>query len=159
MRLKNLNPYLTFNGQCKAAFKFYEKVLGGKIDAMLPHEGTPAAEHVPPDWRKKIMHAHLTVGDVVLMGSDAPPAFYEPMKGFSVTLGIADPAEAERVFHALAKKGTVRMPIQQTFWAARFGMLVDQFGTPWMINCEQPAQAAQGKRPKASSRGAKAKAA
>ena len=132
-----LNPYLTFNGNCEAAFKFYEKVLGGKIEAMMPHEGTPAAEHVPPEWRSKIMHARLTVGDKVLMGSDAPPAHHEPMKGFSVTLGVDDPADAERIFHALAENGTVRMPIQQTFWAARFGMLVDRFGTPWMINCEQ----------------------
>lgn len=134
-----MNPYLTFSGQCEAAFKFYEKVFGGKIAAMIPHEGTPAAECVPSGWRDKIMHARLMVGDKVLMGSDAPPDRYEPMKGFSVTLGIDDPAEAERVFHALAKNGTVRMPIQQTFWAARFGMLVDQFGTPWMINCEQRA--------------------
>jgi PhnB protein len=134
-----LNPYLVFNGNCEAAFKFYEKVLGGKIEAMLPHEGTPAAEHVPPEWRNKIMHARLSVGDEVLMGSDAPPDRYEAMKGFSVTLGIDRPADAERIFHALAEKGTVRLPIQQTFWAARFGMLVDQFGTPWMINCEQPA--------------------
>lgn len=134
-----LNPYLTFNGQCEAAFKFYEKCLGGKIAAMLPHEGTPAAEHVPPEWRAKIMHARLVVGDQVLMGSDAPPEHYEPMKGFSVTLNIKDPGEAERVFHALAENGTVRMPIQETFWAVRFGMLVDRFGTPWMINCEKPA--------------------
>jgi PhnB protein len=134
-----LNPYLVFNGNCEAAFRFYEKVLGGKIEAMLPHEGTPAAEHVPPEWRNKIMHARLSVGDKVLMGSDAPPEHYEAMKGFSVTLGIDRPADAERIFHALAEKGTVRLPIQKTFWAARFGMLVDQFGTPWMINCEQPA--------------------
>jgi PhnB protein len=137
-----MNPYLTFDGRCEAAFKFYEKVLGGKIEAMFPHEGTPAAEHVPADWRKKIMHARLSLGDKVLMGSDAPPDRYESMKGFSVTLGFDDPAEAERIFHALAENGTVQMPIQQTFWAARFGMLVDKFGTPWMINCEQAAQAA-----------------
>jgi PhnB protein len=134
-----MNPYLTFDGRCEAAFKFYEKVLGGKIVAMIPHEGTPAAEHVAFEWRNKIMHARLTFGGNVLMGSDAPPDRREEMKGFSVTLGIDDPAEAERVFHALAEKGTVRMPIQKTFWAARFGMLVDQFGTPWMINCEQAA--------------------
>jgi PhnB protein len=134
-----LNPYLTFNGQCEAAFKFYEKVLGGKIEAMMPHEGSPMAEHVPPEWRSKIMHARLSVGDNILMGSDAPPDHYEQMKGFSVTLGIDDPPIAERVFHALSENGTVQMPIQKTFWAARFGMLVDQFGTPWMINCEQAA--------------------
>ena len=73
------------------------------------------------------------------MGSDAPPGHQEDMKGFSVTLGIDDPKDAERIFHALAESGTVRMPIQETFWAVRFGMLVDRFGTPWMINCEKPA--------------------
>jgi len=132
-----LNPYLTFNGQCEAAFKFYEKVLGGKIEAMLTHEGSPMADQVPPEWRSKIMHTRLTVGDSLLMGSDAPPDRYEPMKGITVSLGIDDPGEAERVFHALSENGTVQMPIQKTFWAARFGMLVDRFGTPWMINCEQ----------------------
>ena len=133
-----LTPYLFFNGQCEAAFKFYAKVLGGKIEAMLPHEGTPATEHVPAEWRSKIMHARLVIGDKALMASDAPPGRSDgAMKGFSVTLGVDSPAEAERVFAALADKGTVRMPLEQTFWAARFGMLTDQFGTPWMINCEK----------------------
>ena len=132
-----LNPYLTFNGQCEAAFKFYEQCLGGKIIAMVPHAGTPAEEHVPAEWRNKILHASLTIGNEVLMGSDAPPDRYEESKGFSVTLGANDPAEAERIFNALAEKGTVQMPLEQTFWAARFGMLVDRFGIPWMINCEK----------------------
>jgi PhnB protein len=132
-----LNSYLFFNGQCEAAFKFYEKCLGGKIDAMLPHAGTPAEGQVPANWRDKIMHARLVVGDEVLMGSDAPPEHFQQPQGFSVALGVNDPAEAERIFNALADKGTVRMPIQQTFWAVRFGMLVDRFGIPWMINCEK----------------------
>ena len=134
-----LNPYLTFNGQCEAAFKFYEQCLGGKIEAMMPHAGTPAEEHVPVEWRDKIMHARLAVGDGVLMGSDAPPERYEKPRGFSVSLQIKDPAQADRAFHALAEGGAVQMPIQPTFWAARFGMLVDRFGTPWMINCDKPA--------------------
>ena len=132
-----LNSYLFFNGQCEAAFKFYEKCLGGKIDAMLTHAGTPAEAQVPANWRDKIMHARLIVGDEVLMGSDAPPEHFQQPQGFSVALGVDDPAEAERIFNALADKGTVRMPIQQTFWAVRFGMLVDRFGVPWMINCEK----------------------
>ena len=134
-----LNPYLMFDGKCEAAFKFYAKVLGAKIDAMFTHEGTPAAEHVPAEWRNKIMHARISVGDFTLMGSDAPPPHQEPMKGFSVNIGVNDPAEAERIFKALSEKGTVRLPIAETFWAQRFGMLVDQFGTPWMINCEKKA--------------------
>ena len=132
-----LNPYLSFKGDCEAAFKFYEKCLGGKIVALVPHTGTPAEQHVPPEWRNKIMHARLTVGDEVLMGSDAPPDRYEQPKGFSVTLQVDKPADAERMFNALAGKGNVTMPIQKTFWAERFGMVVDRFGIPWMINCEQ----------------------
>jgi PhnB protein len=131
-----LNPYLTFNGQCETAFKFYEKCLGGKIEAMLRHTGTPAEQHVPPEWREKIMHARLAVSGEVLMGSDAPPDHYKEPKGFSISLQFKDIKEAERVFHALAENGKVGMPLQQTFWAARFGTLVDRFGIPWMINCE-----------------------
>src|SRR5712692_1735667 len=134
-----LNPYLFFNGQCEAAFKFYERVLGGKIEAMLTHAGTPAEAQVPAEWRNKILHARLIVGGEVLMGSDAPPGRQEEPKGFSVSVQVKDPADAERIFDALAEKGTVRMPIQKTFWATRFGMLVDRFGIPWMINCEQAA--------------------
>jgi PhnB protein len=134
-----LNPYLTFNGQCEAAFKFYERCLGGKIIAMMTHAGTPAEQHVPSEWLNKIMHARLAVNDEVLMGSDAPPGRYQEPKGISVSLQIKDPGDAERTFHALAENGAVQMPIQETFWAARFGMLVDQFGIPWMINCEKAA--------------------
>lgn len=98
------------------------------------------AEQTPSEWRNQIMHASLIVGDKVLMGADSPPDRYEEPKGLSVLLGIDDPAEAERVFHALAENGTVQMPIQETFWAVRFGMLVDKFGIPWMINCDQAAE-------------------
>jgi PhnB protein len=134
-----MNPYLNFNGQCEEAFKFYEQHLGGKIEAMIPHEGTPAADHVPAEWRSKIMHAKLVARDGVLMGSDTPPGHYQQPRGFSVTLQLSDPAKAEEIFQALAEKGTVQMPIQQTFWADRFGMLVDRFGIPWMINCSTAA--------------------
>jgi PhnB protein len=131
-----LNPYLTFNGQCEAAFKFYEKALGGKIEAMIPHTGTPAEQHVPPEWREKIMHARLIVNGQALMGSDAPPDHYKEPKGFSVSLQFKDEAEGARVFNALAEGGKVGMPLQKTFWAAGFGTLVDRFGIPWMINCD-----------------------
>jgi PhnB protein len=131
-----LNPYLFFNGNCADAFKFYEKCLGGKIVTMMTHEGTPAAEQVPANWREKIIHARLTVGDQVLMGSDAPPDRYAPMKGFGVSFAVDSPADAERIFKALSEKGAVGMPMQQTFFAVRFGMVVDQFGTPWMVTCE-----------------------
>jgi PhnB protein len=132
-----LNPYLSFNGQCETAFKFYEQCLGGKIEAMLTYGNSPMAEEVSSEWWDKIMHVSLIVGDKTLMGSDNPPEHYEETKGSSVLLGVEDSAEAERIFEKLAENGKVRMPIQETFWAARFGMLVDQFGIPWMINCEQ----------------------
>ena len=132
-----LNPYLFFNGQCEAAFKFYAQVLGGKIDGMLTHAGTPAEQQVPAEWRDKIMHARLIVGDQVLMASDAPPDHYEKPTGFSVSIQIEDKAEAERIFNALAEGGKVQMPFGQTFWAAGFGMCIDRFGIPWMVNCEK----------------------
>jgi PhnB protein len=131
-----LNSYLTFNGQCETAFRFYEQSLGGKIEAMITHAGTPAEAHVPPEWRDKIIHARLNVGNGTVMGSDAPADRYEAPKGSWVQIAIGDPLEAERIFQALAENGTVKMPMQKTFWAARFGMLVDRFGIPWMINCE-----------------------
>jgi PhnB protein len=130
-----LNPYMLFNGNCEEAFNFYAKVLGGKIEAMMPHAGTPAESGVPAEWGKKILHARMTVGDHTLMASDAPPGRYSKPQGFSVNIGITDPAEADRIFKALMEGGAVQMPIQQTFWAKRFGMGVDRFGIPWMVNC------------------------
>jgi PhnB protein len=134
-----LNSYLTFNGQCEAAFKFYEQCLSGKIVTMLTHGSSPIAKEVPAAWQNKILHASLTVGDQVLMGADAPPEHYKKPQGFSVMLELKDAAEAGRIFQALAENGTVQMPLQETFWAVRFGMLIDRFGVPWMINCGQAA--------------------
>jgi PhnB protein len=132
-----LISYLTFNGQCEAAFQFYARCLGGKIETMMPHAGTPAEQHVPGEWRDKIMHARLTANGSTLMGSDAPPDRYQQPKGITVSLQVKEPAEAERVFQALSENGKVTMPIQQTFWSVRFGTLTDQFGVPWMVNCDQ----------------------
>jgi PhnB protein len=133
-----VNPYLTFDGNCEEAFKFYERALGAKIVAMVTFGQTPMAAQTPAEAHNKIAHARLGVGDQWLMGSDGMPGCYEAMKGFSVTLNVDEPAEAERVFRALAEGGSVRMPIAETFWAKRFGMVTDRFGTPWMINCEKP---------------------
>ena len=130
-----MSPYLTYHGDCRAAFEFYEKCGIGKIDGMRPHAGSPAEEHVPVEWRDKIMHARLLVGDQVLMASDAPPDRQTTPQGFAISLQVKDAAEAERLFAALAENGTVKMPIQKTFWSEAFGMLVDQFNIPWMVNC------------------------
>ena len=135
----HLNPYLIFSGQCREAFQFYEQCLGGRIVAMISHQDTPAAAHVSDDWGDLIMHARLVIGDAVLMGSDSPPEHFKPMEGMYVSLQLTEVAEAERIFHALAEGAEIRMPLQETFWAARFAMLVDRFGTPWMINCEMSA--------------------
>ena len=134
-----LTPYLSFNGQCEAAFTLYERCLGGKIECMMTYESRPDDYAVPAEWRKKILHATLRVGDQLLMGADPPPERYQKPQGFSLTLGLKDQAEAERVFEALAEKGTVEMALQETFWAVRFGVLVDRFGITWTVNCERPA--------------------
>ena len=132
-----LNPLLSFRGQCAAAFTFYERCFGGTIVTMLRYANSPQAESVPQEWQDKILHATLTVGDNVLMGGDVLPEQYEQPKGFQILIGLNDPLDAERIFQALAEHGTVQMPLQKTFWAVRFGVLVDQFGIPWVINCEQ----------------------
>jgi PhnB protein len=121
-----LTPYLSFSGRCEEAFRFYEHVLGAKITFMLPHS----------DGQAGILHATLLVGEQTVNGADMPPAQYEAPKGFFLALATRDPAEADQLFNALAVNGTIQMPLQQTFWSPRFGMLIDQFGIPWMINCE-----------------------
>lgn len=135
-----LNNYLFFDGQCEAAFKFYAECLGGEIEMMMKASEMPGPEPVPADMANRIMHARLNVGGQLLMGSDwacgeGVGAFEHP-QGFRVSINLDDVAEAERMFAALAVAGNIDMPIEKTFWAERFGMLTDRFGTPWMVNCE-----------------------
>jgi PhnB protein len=132
-----IDPYLNFSGQCAEAFGFYERVLGGRIEEMMTHGASAIAADVPAAWRDRILHARLVVGDQVLMGSDTPPEYYAKPQGLCVSITVKTPADAERVFQALADKGTVTLPIATTFWSPRFGLLTDRFGTPWMVNCEQ----------------------
>ena len=135
-----LSPYLFFAGNCKEAFTAYETVFGGKIVAMMSHEGTPAEGHVPAEWVPKIMHACLELDGQMLMASDAPPDRSEgPMQSVSVSVTVTETAEAERIFAALSDGARIKMPMEATFWAPRFGMLQDRFGTHWMISCEPPA--------------------
>ena len=135
-----MSPYLSFKGECEAAFRFYEQCLGGQLGALFRYAGSPMADQVPADWADKIMHGSLTLGDQVVMGGDVPPDQYEEPKGFSLSLQIESTAEAERVFDGLAEDGKIVMPLEKTFWAERFGMLVDRFGIPWLINCDGSAQ-------------------
>jgi PhnB protein len=134
-----LNPYLTFNGQCEEAFRFYEKCLGAKSSFMTTYGDTIAADQLPEGCSNKIIHSTLAVGDQVLQGVDALPGQYQKPQGFSLSININDPAEAERIFDALAQSGAVQMSLKQTFWALLFGMLIDRLGIPWMINCGYPA--------------------
>ena len=137
MTIKLVN-YLNFGGNCATAFKYYERVLNGKMLMMMTHGDMPVQDQaqVPPDWKTLIMHARLAIGDQLLMGSDSPPDRFEKPQGMWVALQLDDPKDADRIFAALADNGNIQMPIQQTFWAARFGMVIDQFGIPWMVNCE-----------------------
>jgi|SRR5436309_14712024 PhnB protein len=140
-----LSPHisLAFNGQCEAAFRFYEKSLNGTLAFMLTWGKSPAAAEAPPGWDAKIYHATLKIGDTVIYGSDMPPDRYSPPKGFSIVLEMDDPAAAERMFRALAEEGRIEMPLQETFWAVRFGALVDRFGIVWSVNCEKAVEPAQ----------------
>jgi PhnB protein len=134
-----LSPYISFDGRCEEAFHFYEKCLGATIAGIHRYEGSPMAGQVPAEWGQKVMHSTLMLdGTAVMMGSDSTPDRYKTPQGFSMSVSVIDPLEAESIFHALAEGGTVTMPIQETFWTLRFGMLVDRFGVGWMVNCDQP---------------------
>ena len=133
-----LNPYLSFDGRCQSALEFYAKTLAGKVVMSMTWGESPMAKDMPPEWGKKIIHATLDVAGQTIGASDAPPDRYEKPQGFNVTLDFDKPEEAERIFKLLSENGAVTMPIQETFWARRFAMFIDQFGTPWMINCGKP---------------------
>jgi PhnB protein len=129
-------PYLDFDGNCHEAFDFYAVVFNGRITMRMTYGESPMADDMPPATHGRVMHAQLETAEGVLMGADAPPP-HATSKG-CVNLAIDTPAEAERVFHALAEGGAVQMPIAETFWAHRFGMLTDRYGKAWMVNCTKP---------------------
>jgi PhnB protein len=131
-----LNPYLAFDGRCREAFQFYERAFGGKIVFMQTIGESPMAKDMPPEAHGRVMHVTLHVGDQVLQGADAPPGQFTKPAGFSVALHFDNVVEAERVFNALAQNGKVQMKFQPTFWAKGFGMLIDQFATPWIVNAD-----------------------
>jgi PhnB protein len=131
-----LNPYVNFNGQCAEAFKFYAQVLDGKVDFMMTWGEMPGADQFPAETHKLIMHATLKIGDQTLMGADSPPGRYQQPKGLNVSLHFKARSEGERIFQALSEGGNVTMPFEKTFWSPGFGMCVDRFGIPWMVNTE-----------------------
>ena len=132
-----ISPYLHFDGDCAEAFKFYADLLGGEIEMMMKFGESPMTGDVPDNWQDKVMHVQMKAADgFALMGTDAPPAYFKTPQGFSVSLTVSKPAEAERVYAALADKAqAVSMELQKTFFAERFAMLTDRFGIPWIVNC------------------------
>ena len=132
-----LDPYLSFDGTCEEAFNLYARCLGGRLGPMFRYEASPMADQVPPEWRGRIMHGSVELPDRILMGGDSPPGTYKEPAGFTLSLQTSSTDEAERVFGQLAEGGKVTMPLQKTFWAARFGMCTDRFGVPWMVNISQ----------------------
>ncbi|MEI7037377.1 VOC family protein [Fulvimonas yonginensis] len=136
----SLLPYVYFNGRCEEALNFYAACLGGGVRLLELHRfaGSPMAQNAPEGWGEKVMHASLgTEGQPLLLASDGMThAPSEPPRGFSLAYGAATVEEAERVFAALAEGGRIDMPIAQTFFAARFGMLTDRYGIAWMVNCD-----------------------
>ena len=128
-----VNPYLYYNGDCEAAFKFYEKALGAKVEVLMTPESAPPEMPTPPEWKKKIMHGRISVDGEVIMASDAPPGHYHKPQGYSVTLTVENLADAEEKFKALSDGGAINMAFAPTFFAKGFGMCVDQFGIPWMV--------------------------
>ncbi len=134
------HPYLNFGGNCREAFSRYQEIFGGEL-VLMPISEMPAEVEVPADQGDLIMHAALTFEGHILMASDDPSPNFGPVQGMFVNYSVGDVAEAERVFEALADGGKVTMPIGETFWSPRFGMCVDRFGTPWMVNAEDPTQA------------------
>src|SRR3569832_1454200 len=129
-----LDSYIFFDGTCAAAMRFYERVTGGKLTAMLKYSESPDPKTCPPGSDDRIMHASLVIDGRNLMASDSPAGQHKPMQGFSLALYYDNPEEGKRKFDMLADGGSVVMPFGPTFWAKGFGMVTDKFGTPWMVN-------------------------
>jgi PhnB protein len=128
-----------FNGNCREALEFYARLLGAKIELVLTWGETPMARDAPPEWHDKVLFARLTTKNMSLVGADALPGTYRAPTGFNVSLSTSDLEETERYFAELARGGVVHRPLEQTFWALRYGYVTDRFGVPWEINCAKPA--------------------
>ena len=133
-----LHTYLNYGGNCAQAFRFYEKHLGGKITAMMTHSQMPDPSNVPADWKNAILYARMTIGETEIMGNDVPPDRFQPMRSVYLSLSVDSAEEAERIYALLSDGGEIFMPIAETFFAFRFAMLRDKFGTSWMIIHQRP---------------------
>jgi PhnB protein len=129
-----LDSYLFFHGDCAEAMRFYERTLGGKLEALMTYGESPDPQQCPVESRDLVMHARLVIDGRALMASDTPPGHAPAAKGgFAISLGYEKAQDARRIFDALSQGGTVTMPMQKTFWAETFGMLTDRFGTTWFV--------------------------
>jgi PhnB protein len=133
-----LNIYLNYGGNCAQAFRFYEEHLGAKITMMMTHGQAPNAAQVPPEWKNAVLHARLSIGGTEVLASDVPPDRFQPMRSAYLSLTVDTAGEADRIYALLSDGGEIFMPMQETFFAFRFAMLRDRFGTSWMIVNERP---------------------
>jgi PhnB protein len=133
-----LNTYLNYGGNCEEAFRFYENNLGGKISMMMHFADQPDPKNVPPGLEKYVLYANMTIGGTQLMGSDVPPERFQPMRSVYLSLAVDSSDEAERIYKLLSDGGEIFMPMAETFFAFKFGMLRDRFGTSWMILHQRP---------------------
>jgi len=133
-----LHTYLNYGGNCADAFRFYERHLGGKITMMMKHGESPDQSQVRPEWKDAVLHARMTLGGTEISAADVPPDRFQPMRSAYLSLSVDSTAEAERVYGLLTDGGQVFMPMQETFFASRFAMLRDKFGTSWMLLHERP---------------------
>ena len=131
-----MNTYVNFAGNCAEAFRYYEKHLGAKVGMMMTHGQSPAGTPAKPEWKDAVLHGRISLGGTELMAADIPHA--EPMRSAYLTLSMESDPEAERVFSALADGGQILMPLEETFFASRFGQVRDRFGINWMILRERP---------------------
>ncbi|HXE13823.1 MAG TPA: VOC family protein [Bryobacteraceae bacterium] len=133
-----LHTYLNYGGNCKEAFDFYEKHLGGKIVARMTYGDQPGADNVSPEQKNLVLYSNMHIGGTELMGSDVPPEQFEAMRSAYLSLTVDTTEEAERIYKLLVDGGQIFMPMEETFFAFRFGMLRDKFGTSWMILHPRP---------------------
>lgn len=136
-----LHTYLNYGGTCEQAFRFYEQHLGGKITMLMRHKETPGGSQMPADWGDKVLHAHMTLAGSDLSGADIPPDRFQPMRSAYLTLTLDSAEQTDRVYGLLSEGGEVFMPMAETFFATRFAMLRDRFGTSWALIHPKPSQA------------------
>jgi PhnB protein len=128
-----LYTYLNYGGNCRQAFEFYVEHLGAKLTEITTHGEVAGAENVPPDWKNAVVHARIHLGDTMVLGADIPPDRFQPMRSAYLTLIVDSVVEAERLYALLSDGGQIFMPMEETFFAHRFAMLRDRFGTSWML--------------------------